>query len=71
MNFGEKVKFHTDYQEQFGVTANTRDPIQLQLDKLNPLLPTQTAQEEIMTTATSECVENTYVGGVKRINQLR
>ena len=47
--FREKVNFHTDYQEQFGVTANNRDLIQLQLDKRYPPLPTQIAQEEMMT----------------------
>ena len=59
--FREKVKFHSDYHEQFGVAANTRDLIQLKLDKLHPLLPIQIAQEGMMTATPSEYVENTYI----------
>ena len=47
------------------------DLIQLQLDKLHPPLPIQIAQKEMITAAPSEYVENTYVGGVKRINLIK
>ena len=59
--FREKVKFHNEYHEQFGVAANTRDLIQLKLDKLHPLLRIQIAQEGMMTAIPSEYVENTYI----------